>query len=594
MSTLYIGIDLGTTRCSLSYVDPTDGLVKDFRIAQWTANERLEDLALLPSFAYRLNDSDGSLPDWNSDKNWAIGEFAKKKSCSNPDRVISSAKSWLAFGRGNRDENTLPERAPAEQRLSPIDASALYLKQLKDAWDAHRPPGLPTMSEAQIVVTVPASFDAVSREFTALAIQRAGITVEALLEEPQAALYSWLDLNPLAFKEQMSVGQSLLVIDIGGGTTDFVAVKLDENDGKLSPTRIAVGDHILLGGDNMDLALAQLIKQKLGAAAKSLTLSQQASIIHEAREAKEKLLSGLLESCPIAIGAAGASLFGNTLKAELSRAEVENFIVEGFFPHVPKDTDLHVTSRAGLRRQGLPFAEDPAITKHLLRFLLKSGKDGQLFMPDWILFNGGVSNSQTIQVRLQAQLSEWAKQSGHPIPQVLPGADADRSVSRGAARFAQSRSEGGLTIRGGSAHSYYIGVESNAPSIPGFPPVTDALCIIPPKAEEGISFAIHDFPLGLLTGEKAHFRLFRSSHRPGDNAGLLLENWEDHELEELPQLETELDAYQASSYGSELVEVHIQAQLSSLGVLDVRAIESNGHEWRLFFELSDAEQGSSN
>jgi molecular chaperone DnaK (HSP70) len=376
MSRFAVGIDLGTTHCALAFapLDASDGPVgpQVLGVPQLVARGQVEAQPLLPSFLYFANESEGaqSLP-WDPDRSFLVGEYARARGIDAPARVIASAKSWLSHPSVDRRAGILPVGAPEDiEPISPVEASWRYLEHLIEAFDAQFGGGEAALANQDVVVTVPASFDASARELTVEAAVAAGIEKLTLLEEPQAALYAWTLSAGDAWRKELRAGDVVLVVDVGGGTTDFSAIAAVEREGALELVRVAVGDHILLGGDNMDLALAHLLRHKLEAEDRMPDREQQASLVHACRAAKERLLSDpTLDEAPIAIPGRGSMLLGATLRTRLTRDEVSRTILDGFFPFVAVDARPVARPRGALTRLGLPYATDPAVTRHLSAFL---------------------------------------------------------------------------------------------------------------------------------------------------------------------------------------------------------------------------------
>ncbi|HTJ84117.1 MAG TPA: Hsp70 family protein, partial [Polyangiaceae bacterium] len=369
-----VGIDLGTTHSALALASTReDGAApKPLEILQLVGPRAVETRTLLPSFLYFGHESDGAFPlPWDAERTYVVGEHARTRGVEAPARLVSSAKSWLCHPTLDRRSGILPQGAPADvEAISPVEASYRYLEHLSEAYAHAR--GGEALGEQEVILTVPASFDAAARELTVEAAMAAGLEDLTLLEEPQAALYAWIAARGEAFRKELKVGDVLLVVDVGGGTTDFSAIHVREDGKHLELSRIAVGDHILLGGDNMDLALAHVAKQKLTQAGKEVDRMQMVALGHAARSAKEKLLSdAALASAPIALAARGSALMGGSLRTEITQDEVERILTDGFFPVVDAAARPAQRPRGGLTQIGLPYAQDAAITRHLAAFLAK-------------------------------------------------------------------------------------------------------------------------------------------------------------------------------------------------------------------------------
>jgi len=484
----------------------------------------------------------------------------------------------------------LPFGSPDEvPKLSPLDASERYLRHLRETFEAHNPDA--ALGEQQVTLTIPASFDPAARELTAEAARRAGLPHAVLLEEPQAALYSWLEGTRGAWREQLEVGDVILVVDVGGGTTDFSLIAVGEHEGTLSLERVAVGEHILLGGDNMDLALAYQVKQRLENEGKRVDPMQMGTLTQACRAAKERLLShGEETSAPVVLAGRGSSLIGGALRAELTRADVQQLLLEGFFPEVGPDARPATRPRTGLRQLGLPYAQDPAITKHLAAFLGKQAGafgEGTRVSPSAILFNGGVFKAGALKERVLGVVNRWREAAGEPAVRELPGADLDLAVARGAAYYGYVRAGGGIRIRGGSAMAYYVGMESAMPAIPGMPPPLQAVCVAPFGMEEGShAQGPEGLQLGLVVGEPVRFPFFGSSVRRDDATGHVLERWSEGELFELSDIEVTLPA-EGRALG-EVVTVTLSASLTEVGTLVLDAVSRDGQRWRVELETRDA------
>ncbi|MCA9594726.1 MAG: Hsp70 family protein [Myxococcales bacterium] len=561
-----VGIDLGTTHTAAATLDGEEPVV--LKVPQLVARGQLDARALLPSFLYFAHESEGALPlPWDERRRFAVGELARERALEAPARVVSSAKSWLCHDGVDRRGAILPPGAPEDvEKISPVEASFRYLDHLGEAWQAEH--GAP-LGEQEVILTVPASFDAAARDLTVEAAYAAGLDDVALLEEPQAALYAWIASVGDGWRQHLSPGDVVLVIDIGGGTTDFSAIAVEESDGVLSLRRIAVGDHILLGGDNMDLTLSHVLAQKLG----KLDRWQMAALSHACRGAKERLLSDdSVHTVPIAIAGKGSSLLGSTLSTELTRGEVETVLVKGFFPESAVTELPAKRARAGLTQLGLPYAADPAITKHLAAFLTRQARavegGGALLRPTAVLFNGGVVKSKTLRQRLLGVLNGWLAADGAPAARVLPGDDPELAVARGAAYFGMVKKGRGLRIRGGTARAYYVGIESPAPAIPGFEPPVVALCVAPFGMEEGTHAELPPHELGLIVGEPVRFRFFGSSVRRDDAAGAELDD--PSELDELSPIEVTLPAEGRTE--GDVVPVRLSAQVTAVGTLLLEAV----------------------
>jgi hypothetical protein len=606
-----VGIDLGTTNSALAYVDTGAGegaeaLVHHLPIPQVVNPGTVEDRALLPSFLYLPGPNElpaGSLRlPWAPDRDYAVGEFARNHGSQVPTRLVASSKSWLCHTGVDRRGPVLPWKAPeGSRKVSPLEASTYYVKHLIEAWNAKVAQGLPEnrLETQDVILTVPASFDAVARELTVEAARAAGLEHVTLLEEPQAAFYAWLDASGDDWRKQVEVGDAVLICDVGGGTTDFTLIAVSEEAGNLALARVAVGDHILLGGDNMDLALAHNAAAAFAAKGTRLDAGQMLMLWHSARAAKEKLFSDpTLASAPVTVLGRGSRVIGGTLKGELSRTEVERVLIEGFFPDCKAGEEPRRQRAVGLQELGLPYASDPAVTKHLASFLHRQAEalaerapprrgKKKAAGPTAILFNGGVFKAEPLRERVTTVLNGWAKATGVPAVKLLPGDDLDLGVARGAAYYGLVRRGKGVRIRGGTARSYYVGIESSLPAVPGAPPPLKALCVVPFGMEEGTEADVPGQEFGLVVGAPAEFRFLGSSVRRGDAVGTMVEDWEG-QIEELSPMATTLEA---SGQSGQTVPVHLHSKVTEIGTLELWCLSRDSKQrWKLEFNVREREE----
>ncbi|WP_186066840.1 Hsp70 family protein [Burkholderia gladioli] len=603
-----IGIDLGTTHCALSYVDlaASDGdaaAQQVLPIAQLSSPGAVASPELLPSFLYlphegELAAGDLSLP-WTASRDYAVGEMARSRGAGTPIRLVSSAKSWLCHPGVDRRAAILPNDAPPEvARVSPLEASVRYLNHLREAWD-HAHPDAPFAAQ-DVTVTIPASFDPAARELTAEAAQAAGYTRMTLLEEPQAALYSWIQKSGGGWRKDVKVGDIILVVDVGGGTTDLSLIAVVEREGNLELHRVAVGEHILLGGDNMDLALAHVVARKLAAQGTQADPWQLRALTYACRGAKETLLSDRsVETVPLVVPSRGAKLIGGSIRTELTRAELTQILLEGFFPQVEASERPAVRTRAGLTQLGLPYAQDAGITRHLAAFLGKqvgalaeldglpatAHHPGASFLhPSAVLFNGGVFKSELLTERILAILNGWLAADGAAPARLLGGADLDLAVARGAAYYGYVKRGRGVRIRGGTARAYYVAIESAMPAIPGMEPPISALCVAPFGMEEGSDAALPEQEFGLVVGEPVQFRFFGSSVRRQDQVGDMLDYWSPEELQELEAIQATLPADGRTP--GEVVAVRLHARVTEAGTLELEAVPRGSQaRWKVEFDV---------
>nr|WP_254228326.1 Hsp70 family protein [Burkholderia gladioli] len=592
----------------MSYVDlaASDGdaaAQQVLPIAQLSSPGAVASPELLPSFLYlphegELAAGDLSLP-WTASRDYAVGEMARSRGAGTPIRLVSSAKSWLCHPGVDRRAAILPNDAPPEvARVSPLEASVRYLNHLREAWD-HAHPDAPFAAQ-DVTVTIPASFDPAARELTAEAAQAAGYTRMTLLEEPQAALYSWIQKSGGGWRKDVKVGDIILVVDVGGGTTDLSLIAVVEREGNLELHRVAVGEHILLGGDNMDLALAHVVARKLAAQGTQADPWQLRALTYACRGAKETLLSDRsVETVPLVVPSRGSKLIGGSIRTELTRAELTQILLEGFFPQVEASERPAVRTRAGLTQLGLPYAQDAGITRHLAAFLGKqvgalaeldglpaaAHHPGASFLhPSAVLFNGGVFKSELLTERILAILNGWLAADGAAPARLLGGADLDLAVARGAAYYGYVKRGRGVRIRGGTARAYYVAIESAMPAIPGMEPPISALCVAPFGMEEGSDAALPEQEFGLVVGEPVQFRFFGSSVRRQDQVGDMLDYWSPEELQELEAIQATLPADGRTP--GEVVAVRLHARVTEAGTLELEAVPRGSEaRWKVEFDV---------
>ena len=587
-----IGIDLGTTNSALAYaaLGTDKPEVTLLPIPQLVAPATVENRNLLPSFLYlapKIEASSGAydLP-WATDREFAVGEMARRQSAELPERTVGAAKSWLCHSRVDRHQAILPWGAGDDvAKVSPVTAARRYLEHLVAAWhDAF--PNDP-IGQQEVVLTVPASFDASARELTREAASLAGLPDGlVLLEEPQAAVYSWLTAIGDRWRKAMKVGDTLLVCDVGGGTTDLTLVGVAEEDGELVLKRLAVGNHLLVGGDNMDLALAHHVAGLFAKKAVTLDPWQSVSLWHACRAAKEALLApDGPKKHPVSVLGRSSKLIGGTVTVDVPRDATIDLLVDGFFPKCGV-TDRPARQRAsGFQELGLPYEADTSVTKHLAAFLQSHGpSDGEPIRPTHVLFNGGVFKAEAMRTRLLDTLKGWFPEAA---PQPLEGThDLDYAVARGAAYYGWAKVNGGVRIRGGAARSYYVGIESAGLAIPGAPRPLRALCVVPFGMEEGTELDVPSDSIGLIVGQPAHFRFFSSSTRKDDSEGVRLQYWTDEELSETDSLEATLPKDDAID--DNYVPVQFHTKITELGVLELWCVSTRGSgRWKLEFSVRD-------
>ncbi len=599
-----LGIDLGTSNSALAATDLETGETSLIAITQILGANRIDELPTLPSALYlphpqEFSEADIALP-WQT-PGGIIGRFARDHGAMVPDRLVTSAKSWLSNPHVDPRQPVLPWGSEmAEEKVSAFEASRRYLLHLKEAFlyseelaGRHR-----DLANAQVVITVPASFDEVARSLTYEAAGAAGLENVILLEEPQAAFYAWTAQAGSDWRSQVGRGDIVLVCDVGGGTADFSLIAVTEHDGNLSLERISVGEHLLLGGDNMDLALAYTLRAQLEEDGKSPDDWQFLALIHAARAAKVELFSdSSLDHVPVTVPTRGSGLFTGNLATQLSRATLEAVVLDGFL-EMTAVTDMPLeTGGTALQEFGLPYASDAVISKHLARFLTRSLKNvqasealsalvgeqhGSFLKPDAVLFNGGAFKAAPVRQRVLDLLTSWS--NGSPV-RALEGDEPDLAVALGAADYGRNRATGqGIRIKAGTARSYYIGLESSAPAVPGFKPPVKALCVVPQGMEEGSDCIIEGRDFGLVTGKPANFRFFSSEIRSGDTPGQILPNAE-RELEETSQIEVNLPVAEGFPEG-QMVPVRMESLVTETGNLELWMNHTaSDQRWKIEFKV---------
>jgi hypothetical protein len=610
MSTRFsLGIDLGTTNSAIALTDLESDHTEVLEITQTIGPNRIGEKPTLPSALYiphRDEFPENSFPlPWDNGigDTTIAGHFAREHGALIPDRLITSAKSWLSNPHIDPRRPSLPWKSDIQdEKLSPLECSRRYLAHLENAflyagrvqarnWD---------LSETEIVLTVPASFDAVAQSLTAEAAEAAGLGKVTLLEEPQAAFYAWIAHAGRQWRSLISPGDIILVCDVGGGTADFSLIAVTDIGGTLELERISVGEHILLGGDNMDLALAYTLQAKLEAEGRSIDSWQFLALVHAASKAKVALFDdGSLREVPIAVPSRGSRLLARTVSTTLDRATLEQVVLDGFFAKTGISDLPQEARRVGLQEFGLPFAADPVISKHLAQFLRRSRAnlsssqsistlvDGRLgstefVMPTAVLFNGGVFKSAPIRSRVLELFTSW--NDGKPVRE-LRGIELDLAVAKGASFYGRTRvTQKGIRIKAGAARSYYVGLESSMPAVPGFRPPIKALCVVPQGMQEGSELLIEGRDFGLLTGQPAEFRFYSSAVRSGDQPGQILPDAE-RELEETSLLEINLPPLPDFPAG-QVVPVQINSLVTELGTLELWMKHINSdRRWKVEFQV---------
>ncbi len=568
-------------------LDDASPAVSDFPVNQLIREGQVSTQPLLPSALYSPTPAEN--PGINPIPEWIVGQYARWRGARVPGRLITSAKSWLCHPAIDRTANTLPWGGAADvPKISPVRASAMLLEHMRDAWNKAHPSD--PLGSQEVVITVPASFDEVARSLTVTAARQAGLEHFTLVEEPQAAFYHFSYRHQRELTQVLENIRLALIVDVGGGTTDFTLVQVAASpDGPLMK-RIAVGDHLILGGDNMDNALARRLEEKLKG--RKLSTAQWIQAVQAAREAKEALLSpDARTEFKISIAGEGSKLLGGTVAAELTRDEVTSLVLDGFFPKTTA-TDLPKTVRAtGIQEMGLPYVAEPAITRHLAAFLNKHsqssfealGLDANssgLPRPDAILFNGGVFNSVILGERLVEAVSSWWPER-KPIAR-LDHENLDLAVARGAAYYGLVRRGRGRRISGGTAHSFYLGVAAEKRDSE-----QSAVCLIPRGMEEGEAIELKDRVFKLHVGRPAQFPIYTSTgdqvDRPGDIVRVT------PEFTPLPAIQTVL---KSTRQRAEKIPVFLKARLSEIGTVELWcAATETPEQWRVEFDIRGSSSG---
>jgi len=586
-----IGIDLGTTNSAVSCVDlnakdPRE--IQIFKVPQLTGPGEIGREKVLPSFLYIPGDydipADAVVHPYKTTDRAFAGVYARDHGAKVPSRLVSSAKSWLCHHQADRKAKILPWGASDEvAKVSPVAASAHYLAHIRKSWNAAKKDDESLWMEHQmVVITVPASFDEVARELTVEAAKMAGFRSVTLIEEPLAAFYSWLSRHETRWEDHVTPGDLILVCDIGGGTTDFTLITLRATEGTPRFERLAVGDHLILGGDNIDLALARQVEQSFPKGSGPLSGDRWKNLCHQCRRAKETILDGRSESEKIILMGQGSRLIGGTVSGDLTRATIETLLLDGFFPLVSPGDSIKSKGRKGISEFGLPYEQEPAMTRHLCWFLEQHREEirqklGKSPSPRHVLFNGGSLKPHLITERIREAVRHWFGEDDTHLPAVLENKDPDLAVAVGAAYYGLVKLGKGVRVGSGSPRSYYLALSTTSQDSPD-----RAVCLVERGLDEGSHVELKNLDLTVLTNRPVSFDLFSSSYRSGDRAGDLISL--DDTLAALPPLKTVI------SYGKKQVEtalpVHLEADYTEMGTLDIRcrSLESD-HRWKLSFTL---------
>ena len=599
-SRFVVGLDLGTTNSAMAYVDTTEQprQIRTLGVPQVVAPGQTETRDTLPSFHYQPAQGEFPpasirLPWQRSERDYIVGHFARDHGTQAPGRLIASAKSWLCHTGVDRTAELLPwQGAEDVPRLSPVTVSARYLEHFREAWDARFPEH--PLAEQDFVLTLPASFDELARELTIRAARQAGLNRVVLIEEPQAAFYAWIDKHAGTWDQLVSPGQKILVCDVGGGTTDLTLIRVRRGrDGVVQFHRVAVGEHLILGGDNFDLALAHHLERRIKGDGQ-LEPRQWSVLVRSCRQLKEVLMgANAPDKWTLTLPGSGSKLIGGSQQVVVTREEVQNLLIEGFFPEVSLDAKPE-TRQSGFQEFGLPYATDPAVTKYLAQFLTAHrhvalddqavpGAPADPARPDIVLFNGGVFGSPVLQRRVIQSLEQWFSGTMPGwTPLVLENERLDLAVARGAAYYGMVRRGEGVRIAAGLARTYYIGVEDDGGHRPR------ALCLLPAGIEPGHEIDLTQHRFQLLVSQPIEFPLFVSSTRLTDQPGQLVEI-DPEQIKSLPPIRTVLKT--GKSKTADAIPVILKARLTEIGTLDLWCSEVDGKRtWKLLFDVRSATQ----
>jgi hypothetical protein len=611
-----IGIDLGTSNSVVATWQGGPESPELLSIPQVVEQGLVAREPLLPSVLYIpaqgeiLPIEEG--PRWLRDEEYLVGRGAKIRASLAPDRGVLSAKSWLTETKVNRTDSILPWRSPVDGslKISPVEASRRYLTHMRSAYFE----ASGSQEEPEVVLTVPASFDEIARNLTLEAASQAGFKKVVLLEEPLAAFYAWIDQHGKTWRNDLKAGDIILICDIGGGTSDFSLVLVTEDDrpghqGLIHLERISVGEHLLLGGDNMDLALANRVRERLRESGHEVDHWQFIALVSACRDAKERLLgpeANGLEQVSIAVSGRGSSLFKQTLSTAVTREDIRTVLLEGFFPKTSVYDQPLKRRVSGIQELGLRYETDPVLSRHLSRFLGRSFEnainnppiaskiahvlkgDQPFLLPNVVLFNGGIFNGKIFQDRVIDILEHWSKELGlNRTIEVLDSKNLDTAVAHGAAAYGKLRATGkGIRIQAGISRSYYIGLESSMPAVPGFQPPIQGLCLVAQGTNEGTRSEIPDQEFGLVVGETVDFRFFSSNIRPQDQPGNFVDHVEE-KLEETSHLQATLTP---QGYGEgEIIPVRLESFVTETGTLQLSLNDTkNARSWRLEFDVRES------
>ncbi len=604
-----IGIDLGTTNCAVSYVDlallkadesskgkniEKKSLIKVFNVPQLTGHGEFTRIPILPSFLYIPGDYDISSKvlkhPWKKDQDLFAGSFARDHGSKIPSRLVSSAKSWLCNQKADRKAKILPWGSQGFEKVSPVTATSLYLKHIKDAWNHDVKDEDKFLENQFVVITVPASFNEEARQLTIDAVKAAGFGSDVtLLEEPLAAFYSWLINHENTWQNKIKPDDLILICDVGGGTTDFSLISLKESKGSPRFERIAVGDHLILGGDNIDLALAKKVESHFKTTPKfkvNLNSDKWKTLCYQCREAKEKIFDQGVSSVRITIKGEGRSLIAGTLAADLTKEDVETILLDEFYPFVEPHDDVNIDIGREITDFGLPLEKESAVTKHIIKFLENHRHEVKKTLlkeplPDFILFNGGTLKPDLVQKRIQQVIGKYFKSEQSQLPEILENNIPELAVGIGASYYGLVKQGQGVKVGSGSPRSYYIGVIDKKEKI------SKAVCLVERGLDEGSNIDLQEMEYEVRTNEPVSFDIYSSSFRSGDKAGEIIKI--DDSLTFMPPIQTIIKFGKKGS--KKIIPVTLTAQYSEMGILSMYCNSlASDHQWKLSFQLRDMQK----
>jgi len=603
-----LGIDLGTSNSAMTLASLSERTLSVLEVTQPFGPNSIGAQPGLPSALYLPNENEFepgafAVPGVDSEQPGIVGKFAREHGAQAPDRLVTSAKSWLCHAQIDHRQPILPwgsTTVPEEQKVSPVGASQRYLALLKASFLSAGDATGATPENTQVVLTVPASFDEVARQLTQEAAGDAGLGEVILMEEPQAALYAWLEKLGSDWRSHLEPGDIVLVCDVGGGTSDFSLILVSSEEGELRLERISVGEHLLLGGDNVDLALAYALRARLEAEGTTIDDWQFLALVHAARGAKEALFSDPQKTeVPVALPSRGSSLLAGSVSTVLPRDLLEQIALDGFLPITEPSEMPQRQAGGGLREFGLSYAADPVLSKHLARFLQRSRDNvcssealtaqvgeaalsGELLVPSAVLFNGGFFHAEVARQRVLELLRSW---SGQRDVRELTGSDYALAVARGACYYGLNKLSGkGVRIKAGASRSYYLGLETTMLAIPGFKPPVKGVCVVPQGMEEGSEAVLDGQEFGLIVGQEVSFRFFSSTARAGDPVGTVVSDAE-RSLEETTAIATSLAPKEGMTPG-ETIPVKLHSRVTELGALELWMQHTRSDAaWKLEFSV---------